>query len=134
MIKSLLRYTGLFALFFVLVFFVHSSTLSRTDIILPFSLRLVYLFHGVFSIGLILLFYSLEHTDRFKGQLGFMYLISVVLKAALFFVVFHGAVFNDQAFTRIEAASLLIPLLAGLSFEVFILSKLLKIEASIKNE
>jgi len=134
MTKSLLKYTGLFALIIVLVFLIHHYILSSTEVALPFSLLLVYVFHGLFSIGLIFLFYSLEHTNRFKGQLGFIYLISVVVKAVLFFVVFSRVMFNDQASTKIEAASLLTPLLIGLCFEVFVLSKMLKIEPSIKNE
>lgn len=134
MIKSLLKYTGLFALSFVLIFLTHRYILLNTEVTLPFALLTVYVFHGLFSIGLILLFYFLEHTDKFKGQVGFLYLISVVLKAVLFFIIFNGVIFNDQTFTRIEAASLLTPLFIGLTFEVFILSKLLKVQASIKNE
>lgn len=134
MIKSIAKYTGIFAFFVVFGFFIHRSLLLKAEITLPFSLELVYVFHGLFSIGLVSLFYVLEHTDTFKGQLGFLYLISVVLKAALFFMVFNRVIFNDQTFAIIEAASLLIPLLLGLSFEVFVLSKLLKVETSIKNE
>lgn len=134
MIRSLFQQSALFGLFAISIFFIHHYILLGNKIVLPFALHHVYFFHVLFSIVLTLLFYRLDQTPKLKGQIGFFYLASVVLKAVLFFVLFSRVIFNDQTFTRIEAASLLIPLLIGLAFEVLVLSKLLKVGGSIKNE
>ena len=133
MTKTQIQYISFFVLGLILLFLGHQYVLGIKDLSLPFSLTNIYAFHGIFSLLLCVVLSRLVKTDRFKEQVGFIYLGSVLVKAVLFCVVFRKAIFTDQSLTNIEAVSLLLPLFIGLFFEVFFLSKLLKQKAKIKN-
>ena len=130
------------AIFWVLIFGIlglvcnqfHSYFLDSVSVELPFPLLSVYLFHASFSIVLCIGFLSMYQMEKFKNQIGFLYMASVVVKAILFCIIFSNYLFKEGSFTRIEAASLLIPLFLFLFFEVFFITKLLKNLGEIKNE
>ena len=134
MTKTQIQYISFFVLGLILLFLGHQYILEIKEVKLPFSLTQVYVFHGLVSLLLCVVLSSFVKTEKFKEQVGFMYLGSVLVKAVLFCVVFRKAIFTDQLLTNVEAASLLLPLFIGLFFEVFFLSKLLKQKTKIKNE
>lgn len=91
-----------------------------------YDLKEVYVFNVLFSIVLALQLLILSKTPKFTGQIGFLYLVSVVLKAALFCWIFREMLFSENGLSKFEAANLLIPLFLALFFEVIFMTKMLK--------
>lgn len=118
----------------VLVYVLHYNSIDASTNEIAFSLVQVYFFHGIASLILCVALIRARASDKYTDQVGFIYLISVLVKAVLFFVIFRKTMFSSYSFSNQEAVSVLIPLFLGLFFEVFFLSKLLKKTPKIKNE
>ena len=134
MIKRLLQNVLAFTLTFIVAFIAYRFFLDSQDRNLPYSLSGIYIFHALASLLICSSLYKLNATKKYKEQLGFIYLASVVVKAILFLIVFRELLFDERSLTNLEAISLLSPLFLGLFFEVFFISKLLKKTTKIKNE
>lgn len=61
--------------------------------------------------------------EKYKGQLGFLFLIGSFLKFAVFFIVFYPFYKLDNEITRTEFASFFVPYVVGLILETVSLSK-----------
>ncbi|WP_370477455.1 hypothetical protein [Tamlana flava] len=61
--------------------------------------------------------------NKYKGQLGFLFLAGSVLKFAVFFVLFYPFYKLDGAITKLEFAAFFIPYTIGLVLESVSLSK-----------
>lgn len=114
----------------ILVFIVHNSLKQNTS----FSLARVYVFHAIASVALCVILVQARASLTLKDQVGFIYLISVAVKAIAFFVIFRKTIFSSHSFSNQEALAMLTPLFLGLFFEVFFVSKLLQKTPKIKNE
>ncbi len=134
MIKQLSIYFINFTLVSLIGFYFHTIVLSQLADQSPISLKEVYTFFGGFSLlvctTLLLL---LSNTEKFKDQLGFLYLVSVALKIILFCIVFSKYIFTASSFTNKETINLLIPMILILVLEVFFTSKLLNNSSPLKN-
>lgn len=133
MIKQLGVYLISFLLVSFIGYYLHAIVLSQFANKSPISLKYVYTFFGGFSLLLCTNFSLLSRTEKFKDQLGFLYLVSVALKILLFCIVFSKHIFIEASFTREETVNLLIPMLLMLVLEVFFTSKLLNYSSSLKN-
>ena len=61
--------------------------------------------------------------NKFKGQLGFLFLAGSVLKFAIFFMFFYPFYKADDVISRTEFAAFFIPYALGLILETVSLSK-----------
>ncbi len=133
MIKQLGIHFVSFTILSLTGFYLHKIILSQITINLPFSLKEVYTFYAGFSLLLCTSFLLLSRTEKFKDQLGFLYLVSVALKIILFCIIFREYIFTQDSFTEQESINLLIPMILMLVLEVFFISKLLKNTRPLKN-
>ncbi|MDC8005054.1 DUF6168 family protein [Aureisphaera galaxeae] len=124
--KLAIIYIGSFLLVFVLAYYFHEYLLVSSDVALSFSLREVYIFLGVFSVALCLLFYVLSGKEKLSDQIGFLYLTSVAIKIIAFSIFFYKDFFSAGSLTKTEGISLLTPMFFTLFFEVIFLSGILK--------
>lgn len=133
MIKQIGVYSISFLLLSVISYFLHIFLFPKITIESPIPLSQVYTFFSVFAFVVCVQLFILSKTEKFKDQLGFLYLVSIVLKMILFFVVFYKQIFTGEAFTNIEGINLLIPIALTLFLEVFFIRKLLKNIGTLKN-
>jgi len=134
MIKQLLIYIMLFVVLCATSYYLHTVIFTDLATKSPIGLKAVYSFHFLFTLILVILLLILSYKEKFKDQIGFLYLVSMTLKIALFCFVFKAHIFNGNSFTRTESVNLLIPMSLALFFEVLFLSKILNGFQAIKND
>ena len=61
--------------------------------------------------------------DKFKSQLGFLFLAGSLLKFAVFFIVFYPFYKLDESIIKLEFLAFFVPYSIGLILETFSLSK-----------
>lgn len=61
--------------------------------------------------------------NKYKSQLGFLFLAGSVVKFAVFFIVFQPLFKQDGLISKLEFASFFVPYLTGLIIETISLSK-----------
>jgi hypothetical protein len=61
--------------------------------------------------------------QKFKAQLGFIFLFGSFLKFAVFFVVFYPFYKQDNDMSKLEFAAFFVPYALGLAMETFSLTK-----------
>lgn len=126
MTKKIVIYLVISLLLFCIAYYIHTNIFSQFASRSSISLEKVYTFFGGFYVLLSISFSLLYGSKRFKDQLGFLYLASVVLKIILFSAIFSKQIFiEDSPFPRQSASNLLIPIMLMLAAEVFLMSKLL---------
>lgn len=125
MIKSLLLYTSVFVGVFLIAFGLHEGYLENNQIEVPFSLKKVYLFHLGFSLLICINFKLFSVVNKIFVQLGFIYLVTIVLKFVLFGVIFYQSIFNQENLIQEARISLLIPTILFLLTEAFFVVKIL---------
>jgi hypothetical protein len=125
MIKSILLYSLVFFSLFFIGSSVHENYLEKQDMILPFSLNKVYLFHLCFSLLICIKFLIFSTVDKIFEQLGFIYLVALFLKIVLFGAIFYKVLFVEESLTQIARISLFIPMLLFLLTEAIFVAKIL---------
>tara|TARA_R110000868_G_scaffold30283_1_gene112206 strand:- start:2 stop:388 length:387 start_codon:yes stop_codon:yes gene_type:complete len=75
----------------------------------------------IFIFGMLYLF-----KEKYKSQLGFLFLAGSLLKFAVFFIVFYPFYKQDGIISKLEFASFFVPYVMGLILETISLSKWLK--------
>lgn len=126
MVKSVFTYLFVFI---VLLFggqWIHIFVLNKYNQSISFPTGDVYTFHAIFSMLICVLFLFLSKTAKFKDQLGFIYLSTLLLKLIFFAIIFRDLIFHEQVLTTFDRISLLIPVVLFLSFEVLFVSKIFK--------
>ena len=118
----------------LLTFLIHSKGFVHFANRSPIQIEALYLFHSIFTFLLTFVLSLLIVNHKFKDQIGFLYLASMVLKLILFCVFFKSHIFNQNSFTNTESANLLIPMTLMLFFEILFLSKLLNRFGALKND
>jgi hypothetical protein len=106
-------------------FFLHEYYLNQKELILPFSLKKVYLFHAGFSLLICVNLRLLSTVDKIFYQLGFIYLGCLFLKIIFFCVVFYKSLFNDEILTEIAKISLILPMFIFLLTEAIFIARIL---------
>ena len=125
MIKIISIYTLVFFSLFMISLFLHESMMEKQAIILPYSLRKVYLFHLAFSLLICVNFKLFSTVDKIFEQLGFIYLGTLLLKIILFYAIFYRPIFADENLTQTARLSLFLPLIIFLLTEVIFVAKVL---------
>ena len=113
-IKAIVLLTVVFGIH-LLVLNTLKLPLFENRIVLSYSINLI-LIIIVFG-GLYLL------REKYKEQLGFLFLIGSFLKFAVFFIIFYPFYKSDNTITRAEFASFFVPYVIGLILETVSLSK-----------
>jgi hypothetical protein len=125
MIKSIITYFFVFFSVFFLSFYFHENYLDNQEVILPFSLKKVYLFHFGFSLLICTNFLLFSTVDKIFEQLGFIYLATLVLKIILFCIIFYQSIFKEEELSQIARISLFIPSIIFLLTEAIFVAKIL---------
>ncbi len=125
MIKHIFIYFLIFSGIFFLSFSTHENYIDAQEVILPFSLQKVYVFHLGFSLLVCINFRLFSNVDKIFSQLGFIYLVVLFLKIVLFCALFYQSIFNEENLSQIARVSLFIPTLIFLLTEAFFVAKIL---------
>ncbi|SDS49868.1 hypothetical protein SAMN05216503_3254 [Polaribacter sp. KT25b] len=125
MIKTIFLYTVIFFSLFFISFFLHENYIEKAAIILPFSLRKIYLFHLGFSLLICINFKVFSSVDKIFPQLGFIYLGTIFLKIVLFSAFFYTSIFTGDNLSQTARISLFIPMIIFLLTEAIFVSKIL---------
>ena len=105
-----------------IAFCVHISVLIALE--LPLFENRIILSYIVNLILVVLVFGALYLLkEKYKSQLGFLFLFGSFLKFAVFFAVFYPFYKLDNTITRPEFASFFVPYIFGLVLETISLSK-----------
>jgi len=106
----------------IITFCIHIAVLScfefplfENKIVLSYTINLI-LVISIFGI-----LYLLK--EKYKSQLGFLFLAGSLLKFAVFFIVFYPFYKQDGNISRLEFASFFVPYVLGLILETISLSK-----------
>lgn len=123
MIKRILYFIVIIFAVFAISFFSHDYTLNSKEILLSFSLLKVYSFHVIAAI----IVYAIVElvADNLPNQAGYAYLASIFLKIGFFVLIFQASIFANEALSKPERFSLVIPLFLFLIIEAIAVSKLL---------
>ncbi|WP_438977728.1 DUF6168 family protein [Polaribacter sp.] len=125
MIKTIFLYSFIFFTLFFVSFSLHNHFLEENQVLLPFSLKKVYLFHLGFSMLICINFKLLSSVNKIADQLGFIYLGTLLLKIVLFSIIFYQSIFTEEELSKISRISLLIPALIFLLTEAIFVAKIL---------
>jgi len=125
MIKTIFLYSFIFFTLFFVSFSLHNYFLEENQILLPFSLKKVYLFHLGFSMLICINFKLLSSVNKIADQLGFIYLGTLLLKIVLFSIIFYQSIFTEEELSKISRISMLIPALIFLLTEAIFVAKIL---------
>lgn len=125
MIKTIFLYSFIFFTLFYISFSLHNYFLEENQVLLPFSLKKVYLFHLGFSMLICINFKLLSSVNKIADQLGFIYLGTFLLKLVLFSIIFYQSIFTEEELSKISRISLLIPALIFLLTEAIFVAKIL---------
>jgi len=125
MIKTIFLYSFIFFTLFFVSFSFHNHFLEENQVLLPFSLKKVYLFHLGFSMLICINFKLLSSVNKIADQLGFIYLGTLLLKLVLFSIIFYQSIFTEEELSKISRISLLIPALIFLLTEAIFVAKIL---------
>ena len=125
MIKSIFLYAFVFFSIFFLSLFLHQNYIEKQAIILPFSLKKVYLFHLGFSLLICTNFLLFSTVNKIFEQLGFIYLATILIKLILFCIIFYNPIFTKDNLSFSSRVSLIIPVIIFLLTEAIFVAKIL---------
>ncbi len=125
MLRRIAVYFCAFLLLFFLAKYIHSEVLESLKIQPIFSLPNVYIFHAVFSFCVCAFFSFLAEKNKWFDQLGLIYLVALVIKIALFFIVFYKSIFSIGEIPKSDSISLLIPIAIFVTAEVYFVARIL---------
>lgn len=124
--KQLITVLFVFLVVLTLVYFGQSFLIEVERLRSGFPVISFYVFNATFTILLLIVLTLLVERNKSYDNVGFIYLFSVLLKPALFLLVFKSLFFDAQSINKLEAFSMLLPTLIALFFEVLYCSKILK--------
>ena len=130
LLKTVLLYIVVFTLVGTTSYFLHNLLLNGEDETFISLLRKTYLFHGIFSLSVIMVFNLLARINSVFPQLGFIYMGLLVFKIMVFTMVFYPQLMGGQTISRFHRASLLIPIAIFLMLEVIFVIKTLRSKES----
>ncbi|CAM3343284.1 DUF6168 family protein [Aequorivita lipolytica] len=124
--KKIFRYAILCCLVLVIGYTLHSTILNYFEITHPFKLWKIYLFQGITTLILCASFEIIsQKSQKYRDQLGFLYLGAMVLKVILFSAFFSSILISSLVLSKLDSLSLLIPIFIFLFLEVVIIVKIL---------
>ncbi len=120
--NSFFTFTIKATIFLLVAFCAHIVTLKLFDLPL-FDNKIVLSY--IVNYALIVLVFGVLFLlqNKYKSQLGFLFLAGSLFKFAVFFIVFYPIFKEDNHMSKLEFASFFIPYSIGLILETFSLSK-----------
>ncbi len=110
------------AVLLTVAFCIHLGILKLFE--LPIFDNRIVLSYSVNLILIVLVFGALFLLkNKYKSQLGFLFLFGSLLKFAVFFIVFYPFYRADSQITNLEFAAFFVPYILGLIIETFSLSR-----------
>lgn len=113
-IKAIMLLTIVFTIHIALLNW-FNQPLFENKIILSYAVNLVLI---IVVFGILYIF-----KNKYRSQLGFLFLIGSFLKFTVFFILFYPFFKEDNHLSKLEFASFFIPYVFGLILETFSLSK-----------
>lgn len=115
----------------VVVFILHTLILSYFEKpVFANKIILAYFLNFIVAITIFLTLYFLR--NRFKDQLGFLFLAGSFLKFLVFFIFFYPSYINDGSTSKLEFFAFFTPYVISLITETLALIKLLNLPKNIK--
>lgn len=125
MIFSISKYLVRFFILLLVVFGVHLLVKNQTEQDL-FEHKLVLAYIINYVIAALVMVFLFVVRNKYKDNLGFLFLIGSGLKFIVFFVLFLPSYKADGVLTKAEFFTFFIPYVSSLLLETFTLSKLLQ--------
>lgn len=113
-VSVLLAFLLVFALHITILYFL-KQFLFQSEIVSS------YIINALLVIAVFGLLYFFR--NKFKNQLGFLFLFGSALKFAVFFIVFFPIYKSDGVITKQEFYAFFVPYILGLILETYLLSK-----------
>ncbi|MFD2604557.1 DUF6168 family protein [Euzebyella marina] len=126
MVKTILLYIVVFTFVGATSFFLHEWFLGEEYDELKVLLKKAYVFHGIFSLSIIIVFRLVAKIKSVFPQLGFIYMGLLVFKIMVFTMMFYPQLMGDQIISRFYRGSILIPIAIFLILEVVFVTKILR--------
>lgn len=126
MVKTILLYIVVFTFVGATSFFLHEWFLGEEYDELKVLLKKAYVFHGIFSLSIIIVFRLVAKIKSVFPQLGFIYMGLLVFKIMVFTMMFYPQLMGDQIISRFYRGSILIPIAIFLILEVVFVIKILR--------
>jgi hypothetical protein len=124
--KKIIHYSILCFLTLLIGYSVHSLILDYYEVTHPFTLWKIYLFQCIITLILCASFEMIsQKSEKYRSQLGFLYLAAMVVKIGLFCIFFSSILFSSTVLSKLDSLSLLIPIFIFLFLEVYIVVKII---------
>lgn len=122
--KTVFRFVIVLLPLLVMAFGLHLFILNMRDLPL-FGNKIVlsYSINAVLAIAIIMALFKLK--ERYKDQIGFLYLFGSGLKFLVFFIVFYPSYHSDGVMSKLEFAAFFVPYVICLVLETIFLAKML---------
>lgn len=122
--KPILNFSITIVFVILIVFGIHELVLTKIGKpLLEDSIVLSYVINTILAISIFSILFFLK--NRYKSELGFIFMAGSALKFIVFFIVFYPAYKRDGIITSSEFAAFFVPYLCCLFIETLSLSKLL---------
>lgn len=124
--KKILQYTLFSLLILTIGYSLHHFILQYFEVTHPFALWKIYLFQCLATLAICASFEIIsKKSEKYRDQLGFLYLGAMVLKVAVFCLFFSNILFSSLVLSKLDSFSLLVPIFLFLFFEVMVIIKIL---------
>jgi len=122
--NALIRFSLTVTLILSITFAIHILVLNMKELpLFGNQIVLSYVINTILAIGIFALLFFLK--EKYKSQLGFLFMAGSALKFAVFFIVFQPIYKLDGEVSTLEFSAFFVPYVLCLIFETYSLSKLL---------
>ena len=122
--NALIRFSLTVTLILSITFAIHILVLNMKELpLFGNQIVLSYVINTILAIGIFALLFFLK--EKYKSQLGFLFMAGSALKFAVFFIVFQPIYKLDGEVSTLEFSTFFVPYVLCLIFETYSLSKLL---------
>ena len=119
---SLLKFSSKLILILTLAFGSHMMTLHVLEFPL-FENKIILAYIANAALAILIFAFLLKMKEKYKEQLGFLFLVGSLLKFVIFFVFFYGSYKADGSISKLEFAAFFVPYLLALVVETSSLAK-----------
>ena len=124
-LKKILIFSVVLIISAIATFYIHTAILKSENLD-PFTHKIIpaYTINVSLAIGIVTVLYALK--NKFKDQIGFLFIVGSFVKFAIFFMVFHPVYKADNIIQTVEFTAFFVPYLLALLIETVAVAKLLK--------
>jgi hypothetical protein len=120
--QSLFKFSSKLILILIVAFGMHVLALSYLDYpLFENKIVLAYIVNAVLAISIFAFLHKMK--EKYKEQLGFLFIGGSFLKFILFFALFYGSYKSDGSISKLEFAAFFVPYLLCLVIETTSLAK-----------